>query len=62
MLISIIFWFYICLNIDASFVKEGKNKINVVNLRVKINFIDDKKFFSLYRKLCSVPEKCIQEA
>jgi hypothetical protein len=62
MLISIIFWFYICLNIDAYFVKEGKKKKNVVNLRVKINFIDDKKFFSLCRKLCPVPEKRIQEA
>jgi hypothetical protein len=55
-------WFYNCLNIDAYFPKGDKKKKNVVNLRDKINFIDDKKFFSLDWKLYSVPEKRFQEA
>jgi hypothetical protein len=62
MLISIINRFYICLNIDAYFLKGDKKKKNVVNLLDKINFIDDKKFFSLSRKLYAFPEKRLQEA
>ena len=54
--------FCISPNIDAYFKKHDKKKKNVVNLPDKINFIDDKKFFSLGRKLYPFPEKCIQEA
>ena len=55
-------WFYNCLNIHAYFIKDDKKKKNVVNLRDKKFFIDDKKNFSLDRKLYPFPEKRFQEA